>query len=433
MKLYDSLSGEIIDINEEIINIYNCGPTVYNDIHIGNARPLIVFDVLYRTLLACNKKVNFLHNLTDIDDKIIYAAKKENIPELELSNKYGIAYSEIRSQLNTLPLIIEKVSDNIDGIIDYIQRMIKANVAYEVNGNVYFNTAKINEYGSLSRRNLDEQNIGERVNKDDVKQNETDFVLWKKTTDGIQWNTPWSKGRPGWHSECSYLIEKHFNNNLTIHGGGIDLKFPHHENENAQHIGLHKCHLTKVWMHVGHINVNAEKMSKSLNNFILVKDILKNYSYQTLRWFMYKTNYRNPLDYNMNVMDECVSDINRIKDLINKIKSWLLTNNSLSVNFKINQICFDWLQNDLNIANAITGIYEITKQINVAKKNNEFNNVNEYLNELLGTLDLLGIEFENLHTEENIKLLEKYNQLLENKQYDQSDLIRQDLIKIGII
>ncbi|MGL4948046.1 MAG: cysteine--tRNA ligase [Mycoplasma sp.] len=433
MKLYNSLSQSMVDVNEQTINIYNCGPTVYNHIHIGNARPLIVFDVLFRVLLADQKEVNYLHNITDIDDKIINAAIARNISESEVSNEFADAYNDIRKSLNTKQMNIQKVTDNIDGIIDYIDRMVKENVAYEVNGNVYFDTSSVACYGELSNRELDKQIVGERVAANDQKKNETDFVLWKNTDIGIKWQSPWCNGRPGWHSECSYLIEKYFGNNLTIHGGGIDLKFPHHENENAQHHGLHKCGIAKVWMHVGHINVNHEKMSKSLNNFILVKDLLNKYQYQSLRWFMYKTNYRNPLDFNNEIMVDCENEINKIKNTINGIKTTLIMHNMLNLEVVVDQEFLDILNNDLDIANGVTYIQKLIKDINIATRSKDWNVANETLNRLLWCLDILGINFEHIHTDEIVSEIMKYKVFIDAKDYESSDIIRKNLIGNGVL
>ncbi len=434
MKLYNSYSEKIEDINLDEFNIYNCGPTVYNHIHIGNARPLIIFDVLHRFLLATGKKVNFLHNLTDIDDKIINEAIKQGKKELEISSYYAKQYQIIREKLNTLPLHIEKVSDHINGIIDYVQAMITKGIAYHVNGNVYFDTSKVSVYGHLSNRKLDDQLIGERVALTDEKKNETDFVLWKKTNIGIQWETPWGLGRPGWHSECSYLIEKHFNNNLTIHGGGIDLKFPHHENENAQHYGLHNCGLSKIWMHIGHININNEKMSKSLNNFIYVKDILETYSYQVVRWFMYKTNYQNPLNFNNNIMEICNNEIHKLNNNINYLKTILINAHAYELNEKIlDEEFISYLANNLNITNAIVTIQKILKDANQLIRNKQYETTNIKLNQIVNCLKILGIEFTNIHNDENIKLIKQYYEAIATKNYKESDKLREILISKGLI
>ncbi len=434
MKLYDSYSKKNIEINDDNINIYNCGPTVYNHIHIGNARPLIVFDVLHRYLKAINKNVCFVHNLTDIDDKIINRAIEEKTDEKTISKKYISAYDDIRKKLNTIDLITPKITDNIEGIIDYVNRLIKVGVAYSIDGNVYFDISSTSDYGVLSNKKIDELENGERVNIDDNKKNLGDFVLWKKTNIGIQWDTPWAKGRPGWHSECSYLIEKYFGNNLTIHGGGVDLKFPHHENENAQNQALHNHPLAKVWMHIGHVNINNEKMSKSLNNFILVKDILENYDYQTIRWFFYGTNYSNPLNFSNEIIENAKNDIERIKKSINYSKTMLIINNQYNRNEKIlDQEFLNELDNNLNIVNSITIIQKKLKSLNVEIRNKNYIMANELLNIIINCLNILGIEFKNIHNIENMQLIEKYADALNSKNYNESDELRKILIEKELI
>ena len=433
MKLYNSLSKKIEYIDDKIINIYNCGPTVYNDIHIGNSRPVIVFDVLYRYLVSQNIEVNYLHNLTDIDDKIIAAAKNKNQSELQLSSYFSKEYEDIRKKLNIKDMIIEKVSDNIDGIIDYIDRLVKTNGAYVVNGNVYFDTKKNSEYGKLSHRSIDDQNKVERIEENSEKKNPTDFVLWKNTNEGIKWETPWSLGRPGWHTECSYLIEKYFKTSLTIHGGGIDLKFPHHENENAQHECLYNEDIAKIWMHIGHINIDNQKMSKSLNNFILIKDILKEYSYQEIRWFIYKTNYRNPLNFNQNIMNETRIEIEKIQKIINTSKTDLIYNKSLSSQFILSENFIKEMDNDLNISNGITEIYDLIKKLKNEIRNKNYSEVNNFLNMIISNLSILGIEFENIHTDEVIIIINKYYSEYENKNFSLSDNLRKILIEKKIL
>lgn len=430
MKIYDSYSKEQVEVNENSINIYNCGPTVYNDIHIGNARPLIIFDVLYRYLKKINKDVSYVHNLTDIDDKIINKAIEEKTDEKSISEKYIEAYAKIRKELNTLEMLTPKITDNIDGIIDYIDRLIKVNAAYSINGNVYFDITSTNDYGKLSNKKINELENGERVSVDDNKKNAGDFVLWKKTNKGIQWETPWAKGRPGWHSECSFLIEKYFGNNLTIHGGGIDLKFPHHENENAQNQALHHHPLAKVWMHIGHVNINNEKMSKSLGNFILVKDLLQKYNYQTIRWFFYGTNYANPLNFSYEIIENCKNEIEKIKKLIYSVKTLLIINNSyLEDKTIIDQSFLNELDNNLNIVNAITILQKLMKELNIEIRNKNYNNGNKIYNIIVNSLNILGIEFINIHSLENMELIEEYKNQLNNKNYVESDKLRDVLIK----
>ena len=434
MKIYDTYSNTIKEFNDIDVNIYNCGPTVYNHIHIGNARPLIVFDVLHRYLLTTNKHVKYVHNLTDIDDKIIKKAIEENTSEKEVSEKYIDAYSEIRKSLNTLDMITPKVTDNIEGIIEYIHRMINANNAYSIGGNVYFDISSVSDYGCLSHKQIEELEVGERVSVDDNKKNPGDFVLWKKTDVGIQWDTPWAKGRPGWHTECAYLVEKYFGTNLTIHGGGVDLKFPHHENENAQNNAVHHCGLAKIWMHVGHVNINNEKMSKSLNNFVLMKDLLEKYDYQTIRWFFYGTNYSNPLNFSEENLMNADNEVKKMNRAINLAKTQLILNNVYAVDDKNQEQAFlDHLDNDLNIVNAITVLQALIKELNIEIRNKNYNNANTILNKVVNALKVLGIEFDNIHTMENLQLIHQYHDEVNNKNYEKSDALRKILNERGLI
>ncbi len=433
MKLYNSLSKIKETIDDEVINIYNCGPTVYNHIHIGNLRPVVVFDVLYRYLESQKFNINYLHNLTDIDDKIIAAAKTENISELELSSFFSEEYENIRKKINIKDMLIEKVSDNIEGIIEYIDRLIIKKGAYVINGNVYFDTKKDSQYGELSHRDINTEKKVERIEENSEKKNQTDFVLWKNTDEGIKWETSWSFGRPGWHTECSYLIEKHFKNSLTIHGGGIDLKFPHHENENTQHRCLYEKGLAKIWMHVGHVNVNDEKMSKSLKNFVLVKDILKDCSYEEIRWFFYKTNYRNPLNFNQNIMNETKIEVHKIKKSINISKTELIYNNALKYEFILSENFIKEMNNDLNILNAIAGIYDLIKKIKNKIKNKKYSEANNFLNMVISSLSILGINFENIHTNEVIEMINTYYLELKKRNFAISDDLRKNLMKKKIL
>lgn len=435
VKLYNSQNKEYVEITEKDISIYNCGPTVYNHIHIGNARPLVTFDVLNRLFLHLNKNVKYVLNITDIDDKIISEAKKEGKSELELSNYYTQQYFHIKDALNILPMINPKVSDNIDGIIKYIETLIdKGSGYFDETGDVYFDVSKISTYGSVSNQNPQDLISGIRIKSDKNKKSPNDFVLWKKTNDGIQWDSKWFKGRPGWHTECSYLINNLIGKQVTIHGGGMDLKFPHHENENAQNLALFGCDLAKVWMHIGMININNEKMSKSLNNFILVKDILNKYSYQALRWFFYQSSYANPLNYNDEIMNQMEYEINKFKKSINLAKNYLIIENR---NFEfdklnVNKNVIDYLSDNLNLINSITEIYAINKKMNIAIRENNLEGVQSSLNELIGSLKIMGIEFENLHDNEAIDLIKKWYIEHKNRNYENADKFRDELIKKGI-
>lgn len=434
IKLYDSRTNTYINLDDPEITIYNCGPTVYNHIHIGNARPLITFDVLIRLLKYLNKPYKYVLNITDIDDKIINESEKQNISELDLSTYYMDQYLEIKKQLNTIPMTNPRVSDNIDGIINYIDSLVTKGAAYIEDGDVYFDTTFTNTYGEISKRKTDELLNGARVDIDLKKHNPNDFVLWKKTNKGLKWNTKWSLGRPGWHSECSYLINTHIGKQVTIHGGGMDLKFPHHENENAQNHALYNCSLAKIWMHVGMININNEKMSKSLNNFILVKDILTKYSYRALRWFFYQSGYSNPLNYSDEIMLQMENEIKKFETSINLAKSTLILGDfQMQPHTKINNDFEESLSDNLNLINAITHLYHLNKELNNLIKNKDYNQINDVLYTLINSLEILGIEFDNVHNDENIKMLKKWDELVKNKDYTVADKIRDELKVKGLL
>lgn len=436
IKLYDSKTKKMVTLNENDISMYNCGPTVYNHIHIGNARPLVTFDVLYRLLIHFKKNVTYVLNITDIDDKIINNAIQNNVPELELSNYYTEQYFLIKKKLNTLPMINPKVSENIDGIIEYIEKIVSSGYGYYIEGNdVYFDTSKIKTYGSVSNQNMDALFADVRIKNNESKQNPHDFVLWKRTEHGLQWATKWFKGRPGWHTECAYLINKLIGHQATIHGGGMDLKFPHHENENAQNQALFNCDIAKVWLHIAMINIDNEKMSKSLNNFILVKDILEKYSYQALRWFFYQSNYSNPLNYSDQIMEQMENEVLKFKKTINDAKTLLVLNNqdfSLK-NEQVNNDVIEYLSDNLNLINAITVLYDLNKKLNILIRQKDLNSVEIKLAELINSLKILGIEFENLHNDENITLLKEWDKLVKLKEFTKSDFLRKKLIEKGLL
>ncbi|QHG89947.1 cysteine--tRNA ligase [Malacoplasma iowae] len=432
MKLYNAIKKEYVNL--EIINnnisIYLCGPTVYNHVHVGNIRPIITFDVLHRLLKQKNINVNFVHNITDIDDKIIKQAAKEKVSELGLSNYYYEKYLEILKKLNIdLTIKMPKVSDHINGIINYIEQIQQKGFAYQVDGDVYFKTLNIPNYGSLSNKKTDELEVGSRVADNNKKLSPFDFVLWKQTNEGINWDTMFSKGRPGWHTECSYLISQYIGKQVDIHGGGVDLKFPHHENENAQNIAINDCELAKHWIHVGHLNIDNNKMSKSLNNFILAKDILSKYSSNDIRWFFYQTNYANPINFTNQAIDSAKQSIENILYSLNIFKSYLILENKFNM---INNIdkdnLFSSLLNDLNFPNAVSDINKIVKEANTLLRQKEYDQLNIKVNELILYLDVMGITYRDDHSEENIELLKKWNEYKNNKDFEKSDLLRKELI-----
>ncbi|MBQ6817456.1 MAG: cysteine--tRNA ligase, partial [Bacilli bacterium] len=298
MKLYNSYSlkeEEFKPIKEGEVSMYVCGPTVYNHAHIGNARPIVVFDTLRRVFEALNYKVKFVSNFTDVDDKIINKALEEGVSEKEIAERYIKAYNDVRNSLNIIPIdVTPRVTETMDEIIDFIDKLVKEGNAYEVDGDVFFSVESDKKYGELSHQKLEDLDAGARVNIGDTKRNPLDFALWKKTDKGIKWNSPWGEGRPGWHTECVVMIGKEFNGGMIdIHGGGKDLKFPHHENEMAQSECVNHHHLANYWIHNGMLETKGGKMSKSLGNTSWAKDVIKEYGSNLVRWFLLSAKYRD--------------------------------------------------------------------------------------------------------------------------------------------
>lgn len=432
MKLFDSLSKYLKPIDkDEKIKIYNCGPTVYNHIHIGNAAPMIFIDVLHRYLLFKKYDVQCVSNITDIDDKIIAEAEKQNMNELDLSNKYFLEFEKIKKELKILPVETPKVSEHLEGIKEYIQKIIDTGSAYVVDGNVYFDTKTADHYGVLSNRDIKE-NSNSRLEADPNKKSESDFLLWKKTSKGLKWDSKWSQGRPGWHTECSYLINHYFGKQASIHCGGMDLKFPHHENENVQNLALTSEHLAKIWLHAGMINVNNEKMSKSLNNFVLVKDLLKSFDYRAIKWFFYQSKMSQPVNFSKIQLEMLEDEINKIKDTINKSKTFLYQKLDKIVfqdNFLINRLFETHIENNLNLPNAVSLIQSYVKTINYEIKQKAYCKVFNYTNDLILMLKLLGIEFPNIHTKEWIAKIKKWYVNHKAKNFEVSDKLRDEIIE----
>lgn len=434
MKIYSSSTKKEYELKDQNITIYNCGPTVYNYVHIGNVRPLIIFDVLHRYLLKIGKNVKFVHNITDVDDKIIAAASKANITEKELSTKYLNAYLDLFDLLNIKKLIMPKVSDHIDDIIEYIKKLVANGAAYVANGDVYFDIQKIPNYGHVSHKNINELLDGARKENKENKKYPLDFALWKKTDIGINWDSPWSKGRPGWHTECCVLINMLIGDHVTIHGGGIDLKFPHHENENAQNFALFNKDIADIWMHIGHVNVDGAKMSKSLNNFILVKDIITNENANGLRWFFYRTKYQHPINYSTKMLQESNIEINKIIKTLAVAKTYLLANNKYQTYVsKLNPKFAKALDNDLNLPIAISLILEEIKQLNINLRNNNWDNVNKLYFTIGDELNILGIKWDIFNHQKYQNLIDEWKKVINSKDYKKIDTIRSKLQKINLL
>ena len=320
MKVYNTLTRkkeELKTIQDGKVSIYVCGPTVYNFFHIGNARPFVVFDTLRRYLKFRGYDVKFVQNFTDVDDKIINKAREEGTTAPQGSEKYIEEYYKDAAALNVVPADVHpKVSESIPEIISFVQTLIDKGYAYERNGDVYFSTRKFDGYGKLSKKDIDELESGARIAINEDKDDPLDFALWKarKEPDEIAWESPWGMGRPGWHIECSAMSKKYLGETIDLHAGGEDLQFPHHENEIAQSEGLSGKTFSRYWMHNGFINIDGEKMSKSAGNFFLVRDILKEYPGEVLRYFLLSAQYRGPINFSRDLMEAAKAGLERMQN-----------------------------------------------------------------------------------------------------------------------
>ncbi len=443
MKIYNSMTNqkeEFIPIKENEVSIYVCGPTVYNHVHIGNTRPMIVFDVLRRVFLYKGYNVIFAANFTDVDDKIIKAAKEEGITEKELTEKYINAYNDIRRNLNILmPDFTPRVTDTMERIIGFIDSLVQDGYAYEVDGDVYFRVAKVEEYGNLSGQNIDDLVVGARIDENSKKENPLDFTLWKATDEGIKWETKWSEGRPGWHTECVVMIDDIFHSQIDIHGGGLDLKFPHHENEIAQSKAHDHHALAKYWMHNQMINLKGEKMSKSLGNVVWAKDLIEQLGTNVYKWIMLSTHYRNTVNYTDELVEGVKKEVNKVDNIVKQASLYLQTNDrKLDEMYDKNKVdkMVEYLEDDLNTSMALTLILEEVKELNqllrVKEKNNELIEV-EFAT-LLKMQDVLGFKFEyKVLSLEDKSLYLKWNEAKGNKEFDKADEYRNELIERGII
>ncbi len=445
MKIFNTLTNkkeEFKPLREGEVSIYVCGPTVYNYVHIGNTRPMIVFDVLRRTFEYLGYKVTFVSNFTDVDDKIIKAAKAEGITEKELTDKYIAAYEDVRRNLNLLfPTYAPRVTNTMDAIIKFIDNLVKSGYAYEVDGDDYFRVSKIDEYGQLSGIKIEDLVAGasERIDENDKKEESTDFALWKKTDEGIRFDSPWSKGRPGWHTECVVMINDIFEGGkIDIHGGGQDLKFPHHENEIAQSMACHHHPIAHTWMHNQMINIDNQKMSKSLGNVIWAKDMVAELGCNVVKWFMLSSHYRNPLNLTEEVLNSVKKEVAKVDNVIKSVSLYLQVNHIANENY--NKAAVDGmvgaLEDDLNTSLALTKILDQVKKLNLAFRQKEKNDkaiAIEYQT-LLKMTAVIGFVFEPRKL--NAAELEIYQAWLEakqNKDFETADKLRTQLIEKGII
>jgi cysteinyl-tRNA synthetase len=450
MKIHNTLSNKIEDfkpIENNKVKIYACGPTVYNYIHIGNARMAVVFDVLRNLFEYKGFNTTYIQNYTDIDDKIIKQAEIMNISEEEVAKIFIEAYEEdMKGLLVKKPNLNPKVTEHINDIVEFIRILIEKGYAYQANGDVYFKINKYKEYGQLSNQSTDNLNHGVRIKVNEHKEDEIDFTLWKNTNgNGITWDSPWGKGRPGWHIECSVMAHKHLGQTIDIHGGGIDLCFPHHENEMAQSSAYTDKPLANYWMHNGHVTIDGRKMSKSLGNVVLVKDALNNFSGEVIRFFFLNTYYRNPIDYTEEVLIQSKNSLEKLKNTIQNLNFALEftidgdIKEEIDRNIKSLQKKFiDEMSNDLNTSEAITALFAISKNSNEWLSNNNLNKSEIEL--ILKTFNDFGniLGFNLLVKKEIIEsdiqeIIEKRNKARKDKDFKLSDQIRNELKDKGII
>lgn len=447
MRLFNTLTNkkeEFKPIEEGKVSIYICGPTVYNHAHIGNTRPMIVFDVLRRTFEYLGNDVTFVSNYTDVDDKIIKAAKAEGITEKELTDKYIKAYEDVRAGLNIEdPTYKPRVTETMPEIIDFIQALIDKGYAYEVDGDVYFRVTKVKEYGMLSGIKVEDLIAGasdRTLSVDDKKkESTTDFALWKKTDEGIQFDTPWSKGRPGWHTECVVMINKLFKDGkIDIHGGGQDLKFPHHENEIAQSMAYNGHPIANYWLHNQMINIDGEKMSKSLGNVLWAKDLIVEFGCNVFKWLMLSTHYRNPLNMTDDVIAGVRKEVSKVENATKNASLYLQVNHVPAHDYKKETVdaMVNALEDDLNTSLALTQVLDQVKVLNQVMRVREKDNdviATEYAT-LVKMGDVLGFLFEGTKlSEEDIALYEQWNAYKKEKNFDEADRVRKELTERGIL
>ena len=442
MKIYNTKTlkkEEFVPIKANEVKMYVCGPTVYNDVHIGNIRPVVVFDTLRRTFEALGYDVKYVSNYTDVDDKIIKRSKKLNISEKELTDEVIEAYNRVRDMLNAAKLYkTPRVTETMDEIIRFIDELVDKGYAYQKDGDVYFRTSSIKDYGSLSNQNLDDLRVGARIEENEGKESPLDFALWKKTDTGIKWQTRYSLGRPGWHTECVVMINKELGELIDIHGGGKDLKFPHHENERAQSLAINGSPLANYWMHSGMIDIDGVKMSKSLGNFITAKDIMNRVDPMVLRWFLLSAHYRDDI----NVSDEIIQS-NQIE--LNKVLTCLkqaLVKLSLN-DIKCDEFNDDFykkfmlaMEDDLNTPNAYAVIFEVVKQINqkMRTKDLDYISLAKDAKCLMKCLDILGIVYPNISLSDDDKeIYKEWINAKNEKNFEKADKLRNVLIDKGIL
>ena len=455
MKVYNTLTKKketFIPLEEGKVRMYVCGPTVYNYIHIGNARPMIVFDTVRRYMEYKGMKVNYVSNFTDVDDKIIKKANEEGVSSEEIANRYIKECKKDMADLNVKPATVHPLAtQEIDGMIAMISDLIEKGYAYEKNGTVYFRTRRFKEYGKLSHKNLDDLQSGNRsllVSGVDEKEDPLDFVLWKPKKEGEPfWKSPWSDGRPGWHIECSVMSKKYLGDQIDIHAGGEDLIFPHHENEIAQSEAANGKEFAHYWMHNGFLNIDNKKMSKSLGNFFTVREIGEKYDLQVLRFFMLSAHYRSPLNFSAELMEAAKNGLERIITAVARLDQMLkastveeLTEEEKTVLSEAEEFVIKFeaaMEDDFNTADAISAVFELVKLSNInAKETSSKTLLTELKKKIVTLCDVLGIiteKKEEMLDSDIEALIEERQAARKAKNFARADEIRNQLLEKGII
>lgn len=449
MRIYNTLTRkkeEFIPQDKNDVKMYSCGPTVYDYFHIGNARPFIIFDTMRRYLEYIGYNVRFVQNFTDIDDKMIKRANEEGITVKELGERFIKEYFEDAQAIGVRPATVHpKATENIDAIIDVVQKLIDNGYAYAVDGNVYFATKKFSGYGKLSKQPLEDLEAGARIDVNEHKNDPMDFALWKAKKDGEPfWESPWGEGRPGWHIECSAMANKYLGETIDLHSGGQDLIFPHHENEIAQSECATCKQFSRYWMHNGYININNQKMSKSLGNFFTVRDIRKNYDGEVIRFFMLSAHYRNPINFSDTLMEQAKSAVERVYECIDNLE--FISENAedkaadAQIKAKIDECRAKFMaamDDDLNTADAIAAIFDIVYISNTEISSSSGKEIINYalsmIRELGGVLGLFTKEKDKSLDAEVERLIEERSAARKAKDWAKADAIRDKLKEMNIV
>lgn len=451
MQIYNTMTRKKEELVPQVageVKIYACGPTVYNYIHIGNARPICAFDVLRRYLKYRGYKVTYVQNFTDVDDKIIKKANEEGVTAHEISEKYIAEYKKDAHGLNVMDADIHpKVTESMDIIIDIVKVLVEKGYAYESNGDVYFRTSKFKDYGKLSKMPIDELRAGARVDISEHKEDPLDFAVWKAAKPGEPyWESPWGKGRPGWHIECSAMSRHYIGSTLDIHCGGQDLIFPHHENEIAQSECATGCTLANYWMHNGYINVDNVKMSKSLGNFFTTREVAEKYGYEVIRYMMVQAHYRSPINYCLDLLNSCKASLERLYNCRETLDRAIANAGSGAVSSEATEIFekrkgefIKAMDDDLNTADAITAIFELARELNKMSADNTVSKEQleagaKLFDELTDVLGILYNRDKKDEIPQNIlELAEQRKQARKDKNFALADELRNRITELGYV